>query len=135
MPRERTTNTSAPSGEANIKRGSIMTEWRPIDDDARSGEDILAYSTLQHFCEVVAWNCESGTKYPWITQNGPDYPSDLFSHWMPIPALPTRADDHPDCAHCHHSYMQHAKGPVAAMYCRHCPCPCYELPTGAPHAD
>jgi hypothetical protein len=36
---------------------------------------------------------------------------------------------HPDCRTCGHSYAQHTKGPVAAMYCRHCPCHQYVGPT------
>lgn len=77
-----------------MRAAQALMGWRPIDDAAKSGEDILAWGPRQNRI-VVAWDPEIDRRYPWISVEGTQYPEAAFTHYQPLdppPDLTTTPD-------------------------------------------
>lgn len=69
------------------------TGWRPIDDGAMTGEDMLVCDARKsaEFLDVqcVGWfNNKEHPEYCWATGDGPNYHRDRFTHYIPVAELP-----------------------------------------------
>lgn len=84
----------AASAEPNIwNTRAAASEWRPIDDEAKNGEDILVWGPHQ-LVRCVYWDEDKHQGYSWCVDDAHTcYHRDAFTHWQPLPAPPTSAGD------------------------------------------
>lgn len=71
-----------------------MSEWQPIATAPRTGIDILAIDAklADGFPQVVYFEEPSDKNAGWcwcVNDAGISYHEEFFTHWMPIPDLPT----------------------------------------------
>lgn len=64
-----------------------MTEWMPIES-APGDTDILAWGP-KIGALVVSRGEYLDRPFVWSTLDGPNYHSEVFTHWMPLPAPPS----------------------------------------------
>jgi hypothetical protein len=66
-----------------------VSPWRPIETAPKDGTDILACFGAN--CLVVGWDDDpEHPGFSWITADGPRYPDQRFTHWMPLPPAPDK---------------------------------------------
>lgn len=59
--------------------------WRKIDDDAKTGDDVLLCNEETDTCMVASWEVDpERPDFPWQTLDGA-YHKDWPTLWMPIP--------------------------------------------------
>jgi hypothetical protein len=70
-------------------------EWRPISDEAKNGEPILAWSESHGYAAVDWWTPtpsqrrEGAPPCGWQElPDGPVHHPDNFTHWQPLPSPP-----------------------------------------------
>ncbi|WP_145316867.1 DUF551 domain-containing protein [Rhizobium sp. ERR 922] len=77
---------------APIEAGNGGEGWLPIDDEAKSGKDILVFGVDAHgtsHYEVASYEPTESAPWVWHTHDGLAYHEGAFSHWRPLPAPPS----------------------------------------------
>jgi hypothetical protein len=73
----------------NMERESL-SQWQPIETAPRDGTFILVIDDAETMQEVVYWWPEEQT---WVSRNLARYGKEIIAWWIPIPPMPTRADE------------------------------------------
>lgn len=81
---------SAPE-PVRLELAALLNPWRPIEEAPKDGTEILVYTTDQSAWYVVFWDDEPGCpSHPWQTPDGISYHRDVPTHWLPLPAPPSK---------------------------------------------
>lgn len=70
------------------------TEWRPIDDEAKTGDTVLIARNDNDAVAVVAasWEPDYQPGFPWVTLDGINYQAEFATHYRKIGPLPGAPD-------------------------------------------
>jgi hypothetical protein len=67
----------------------MMNAWKAIKDAPRDGTEILVYVADWDTCAVATW-ISVGHYHHWADRDGSVGDDENVTHWMPLPARPTK---------------------------------------------
>ena len=71
-----------------VQVGPARSKWQPIETAPKDGTDIIAYGLSMGMIIVGYDDKAKHPKFPWATDDGPQYNAHAFTHWMPLPEPP-----------------------------------------------